>query len=315
MLLIKRLNNFGIRHPGAVAALGSFDGIHLGHQAIIKRLAARARRIGHDSVVITFDPHPQQVLAKEQRPYLLTTVGEKQEILEKMGIGVMAVIKFSRQVAKLSPEGFIRTVMVDKLAVAEVICGHDCGFGAGRKGNVATLAELGRRMGFKVSVLPSMKSKGSKISSSAIRKLISAGHVEKANGLLGRPYSINGKVIKGLGLGRKLGFPTANIAVSDKFKLLPRDGVYAAKAMIGNKEYDGMLFIGQRSTIGHQGRTIEFNAFGGKFSFTGKRAIIFPLKYIRLGRKFSSIEGLIKAIAKDKKKIECYLKTSYSVDF
>ncbi len=310
--MIKRLNNFGVKQPGAIAALGAFDGLHLGHRAIIKKLVARAKKIGHDSVVITFDPHPRQVLSKDKTPCLLTTLPEKCEILESLGVGVMAVIKFSPQVAKLSSEEFIRSVMVKKLAVSEVICGHDCGFGAGRKGNINTLLELGAKMGFIVSVLSSLKTNGSKISSSSIRSLVSSGRVDKANKMLGRVYSVRGRVVKGLGLGRKLGFPTANIKLSNSQKLLPRDGVYAAGARIGRKEYQGMLYIGSRLTVGRKARTIEFNAFGGEYDLSGKKAEIFFHKYIRAGKKFDTVEALIRAIAGDKKKIEKYFGTGLS---
>ncbi len=312
MLVTKRLNNFGVKHPGAVAALGSFDGLHLGHQAIIKKLVARAKKIGHDSAVITFDPHPRQILSKDTTPCLLTTLPEKQEILETLSVGVMAVIKFSPRVAALSPEEFIRSVMVKKLAVSEVICGYDCGFGAGRKGNINTLRELGAKMGFKVLVLSSLKASGSKISSSKVRSLISSGKVDKANKMLGRVYSIHGTVVKGMGLGRKLGFPTANIRLSDPQKLLPRDGVYAAGARIGRREYQGMLYIGSRLTVGRSTRTIEFNAFGGKYDFFGGKAEIFFHKYIRPGKKYDTVEGLIRAIEKDKKKIERYFEAGLS---
>jgi riboflavin kinase/FMN adenylyltransferase len=311
MLVIKRLNNFGIRHPGAVVALGSFDGIHLGHRAIIKRLAARAKAAGHDSVVVTFDPHPQQVLAKTKRPFLLTTVEEKQEILDELGVGVMAVIKFSRLVAKLSPEDFIRSVLIKKLGASEIICGHDCGFGAGRRGDIKTLEDMGGKMDFRVTELSSLRSGGGKVSSSTIRELVSAGNMERANKMLGRYYSIRGRVTKGLGLGRQLGYPTANIMIKDRFKLLPGDGVYAAMAGIGGKKYYGMLFIGQRSTIGRKGRTIEFNAFGGKFSFAGKRAEIFPLKYIRPGKKYGSVKELARAIDGDEKRIKGFLNSHF----
>ncbi|MDQ7799149.1 MAG: bifunctional riboflavin kinase/FAD synthetase [Candidatus Edwardsbacteria bacterium] len=312
MLVIKRLNNFGVKHPGAVAALGSFDGLHLGHRAIIKKLVARAKKIGHDSVVITFDPHPRQVLSQDRTPCLLTALSEKQQILETLGVGVMAVIKFSPRVAALSPEEFIRSVMVKKLAVSEVICGNDCGFGAGRKGNINTLRELGAKMGFKVSVLSSLKTNGSKISSSCIRDLISSGKIGKANKMLGRVYSVRGMVVKGLGLGRKLGFPTANIRSSDPQKLLPRDGVYAAGARIGRREYQGMLYIGRRLTVGRSARTIEFNAFGGKYDLSGKKAEMFFHKFIRPGKKYGTVEALIRAIERDQGKIERYFETGLS---
>lgn len=306
MLVIKRLNNYGARHPGAVAALGVFDGLHLGHQAIIRRVVERAKRVGHDSVAITFDPHPRQVLANASGPFLLTTLEEKLDLLEKLGVGAVAVVRFSPRVAALQPEEFIRRVLVDKLAVSRVICGPDFGFGAGRQGGRQTLKEEGRRLGFGVSVPDLLKIGGKKIGSSAIRELLAEGKLERANRLLGRAYAARGRVVRGLGLARKLGYPTANIKVDDPSKLLPRDGVYAAIAVIGGREHRGMAYIGSRLTLGRPARTVEFHAFGGRHDFSGEAVELRFCRFMRPGRKFSGLEELARAIADDRKKIERY---------
>lgn len=300
MLVIKRLNNYGIRHPGAVAALGVFDGLHLGHQAIIRRVVERARRSGHDSVVITFDPHPRQVLANDAGPFLLTTLEEKLDLLDKLGVGTAAVVRFSSQVAALEPEDFIRRVLVDKLAVSLVVCGPDFGFGAGRQGGRQTLEEAGRRLGFTVLVPPLLKIGGLKVGSSKIRELLAAGKLERAGRLLGRDYSFRGRVVRGLGLGRKLGFPTANLKADDPRKLLPRDGVYAASLAADGRRLPGVAFVGRRLTLGRPGRTVEFHAFGGERRLSGKRAEMFFHHFMRPARKFSGLEELTRAIAKDR---------------
>lgn len=307
MLTINRLNNFGVSHPGSIAALGSFDGVHLGHQAIIKRLIARAKKTGHDSVVITFDPHPQHVLSAKLGPFLLTSLAEKREIMESLGVGVLAVIKFSKQVAALSPEEFVREILVKKLGVSEVICGCDCGFGAGRRGNINTLKALGHRFGFKVTVLSPLRKNKLKVSSSNIRKLISSGRVDLACRMMGKSYSINGTIVKGRGLGTKLGYPTANLKIPSENKLLPQDGVYIAGARAGLKIYSGMAYIGPRPTFGKSlSQSIEFNAFDSRDDLLGKNIRIYFLKYLRPGRKFKNVESLIKAIRGDEKKSRNY---------
>jgi riboflavin kinase/FMN adenylyltransferase len=309
MLVVKRLNNFGIRHPGSVAALGSFDGLHRGHLAIIRRLVKRGRETGHDSVVITFDPHPRQVLCRNGGPFLLTTLTEKMELLEALGVGAVAVVRFSPRVAALPPGDFIRRVLVEKLAVSEVICGPDFGFGAGRSGGRDTLAEAGRRWGFRVAAPSLVRSGGIKVGSSLIRELISSGKLERAGLLLGRPYCLRGRVVRGLGLGRKLGFPTANIKVDDPRKLLPRDGVYAASGRIGGRRHLGMAFIGSRLTLGRAGRTVEFNAFGGRHDFAGKQAELCFHRFLRPGRRFSGLGELARAIACDQRRVERFFRT------
>lgn len=304
MLVIKRLNNYGARHPGAVAALGVFDGLHLGHQAIIRRLVARAKRAGHDSVVITFDPHPRQVLLGKGGPFLLTTLEEKLDLLDKLGVGTVAVVRFSPRVAALSPQEFIRRVLVEKLAASEVICGPDFRFGAGRRGGREALEEAGRWLGFRVSVPPLMKIGGLKVGSSKIRELLAAGKLGRAGRLLGRAYSVRGRVVRGLGLGRKLGFPTANLKADDPRKLLPRDGVYAASLAADGRRLPGVAFVGRRLTLGRPGRTVEFHAFGGERRLSGKRAEMFFHRFMRPPRKFSGLEELSRAIAKDRRKAE-----------
>jgi len=307
MLTITRLNNFGRDHPGAVVALGVFDGLHRGHQALIKRLINRAHAEVHQSVVLTFEPHPQKVLRRTSQPFILTTGPEKKLLLSRMEVDVMAVIRFSRDVAAMAPEQFVKKILVQKLGAARVICGRDYGFGAGRKGDLGLLKHLGLKYGFKVEGVNACQSRQKKIGSTMIRQQIQKGSFNQGIKLLGHPYLLNGLVVKGRGQGRKLGYPTANLKVCDKLKLIPGDGVYAARALADQKAYDGMLYVGSRPTFGGQGvRAIEFNAFDNPGDLYGRELTLEVHKFIRPDKKFGSLEQLKQAIAGDQKKIKKY---------
>lgn len=307
MLTITHLNNFGRAHPGAVVALGVFDGLHRGHQALIKKLINRARAAGHQSVVLTFEPHPRKVLRRASQPFLLTTGAEKMLLLSRTGADVMAVIRFSKSTAAMEPEQFVKKILVQKLGSALVICGQDCGFGAGRRGDITLLKKLGQRYGFKAEGIDACRSGQRKIGSTLIRQQIQDGRFNRAVKLLGHPYLISGRVVKGRGMGRKLGYPTANLKVGDKLKLIPGDGVYAARALAGKKTYDGMLYIGNRPTFGgRSARAIEFNAFGNPGDIYGRDLVLEVHRFIRPDRKFGSPGELKKAIAGDQAKIKKY---------
>ncbi|MDI6740827.1 MAG: riboflavin biosynthesis protein RibF [Candidatus Edwardsbacteria bacterium] len=307
MLTTKKLKNFGKLHPRAIVAFGVFDGLHRGHQALIRRLVERARRGGRrgaNSVALTFDPHPQLALNKNKRPMILTTLSEKEELLAELGVDVMGIIRFSRTTAKLSPADFVRNVLVKKLAAAEVICGEDCGFGRGRAGDLNMLRALGKEHGFAVSSLCLRSYRREKISSTKIREALLAGGLATANRMLGRPYQLSGTVARGCRIGRTLGYRTANMAVKDKSKLIPASGVYAATAAIAGRQYPGMLYIGCRPTFrGGSKRQIEFNAFGAKKNFYGRKIDLKLIRYIRPERTFASAAILKKAIGSDEKTI------------
>lgn len=307
MLTINRLNNYGREHPGAVVALGVFDGLHRGHQALIKRLISRAKRAGHQSVVLTFEPHPQKVLRLAGQPFILTTQTEKKLLLSRMGADVMAVIRFSKSMAATAPEKFVKMILVRKLGAAVVICGQDCGFGAGRRGDIGLLKVLGLKYGFKVEGISACKSQQKKIGSTLIRQQIQSGLFNRAVELLGHPYLINGKVVKGRGMGRKLGYPTANLKVSEKLKLLPMPGSYAARSVIKNKSYEGMLYVGRRPTLfNDKSPALEFNAFRNPGTLYGRELILEVHKFIRPDQKFGSLEELKRAIAGDQTKTKKY---------
>ena len=307
MLTITRLNNFGREHPGAVVALGVFDGLHRGHQALIKKLTAKAKRSGHQSVALTFEPHPQKIFRRTSQPFILTTKPEKKFLLSRMGVDVMAVIRFSKSIAAMDPEQFVKKIIAQKLGAATVICGEDCGFGAGRKGDIGLLKALGMKYGFKVEGIAACKFKQKKIGSTLIRRQIQKGLFNQAVKLLGHPYLISGLVVKGRGVGRKLGYPTANLKIKEKLKLIPLPGSYAARAVIGGKYFSGMLYIGRRPTLFNDKAVgLEFHSFKYPGNLYGRELILEAHKFIRPDRKFKSLDELKRAITGDQIKIKKY---------
>lgn len=307
MLITKHLGSVARRHPRSIIAFGVFDGLHRGHQALIRELVARARRVGANSVVVTFDPHPQLVLRHKRWPMILTPLPEKEALLAALGVDILGVIRFSRATARMAPAAFVDRVLVRTLAATEVVCGSDCGFGRGRGGDLALLRELGRRRGFKVDQLRPRLHRGAKVSSTAIRRALLAGDLAEANTMLGRPYRMQGRVVAGFRLGRTLGYPTANIRLGDASKLVPADGVYAAVAAIGPQRYHGMLYIGSRPTFYGKRRQIEFHAFGARGRLTGRDITVDVLKFMRPDRRFANPLQLREAITADERAIRRFL--------
>lgn len=303
MLITKKLRSFTRPHHRSIVAFGVFDGLHRGHQDLVRRLTARARRGRANSVIVTFDPHPQLVLKKSQWPMVLTTLAEKERLLADLGVDIMGIIRFTRTTAALGPSRFVEDVLVKTLSAAEVICGQDCGFGQGRAGDLDLLRRLGAANGFAVSSLRQRSYQRAKISSTKIREALLAGNLGAANRMLGRPYQLSGTVIAGHRVGRTLGFRTANMMVSDPAKLIPSDGVYAATARIGDRTYPGMLYIGNRPTFRGSRRQVEFHAFDAKRSFYGRRIVIDLLEFIRPDSRFATAPALARAIGRDEQTI------------
>ena len=306
MLITKKLGSFGRGHPRSIIAFGVFDGLHRGHQALVRTLVSRARRAHANSVVVTFDPHPQAVLRKNKWPMILTTLPEKERLLAGLGVDILGVIRFSGKTAAMRPEDFVKDVLVGKLAAAEVVCGQDCGFGKGRGGGLELLSALGRDHGFSVDPVRLLRRGALKISSTKIREALLAGDLGTANRMLGRPYQLSGVVARGRQVGRTLGYRTANVAIADRSKLIPADGVYAARASIGGRTYDGMLYIGERPTFTGGHRQIEFNAFGIRKNLYHRAITIQLLKFIRPDREFDDAEQLRRAIQRDERAIRKY---------
>lgn len=278
-----------------VIALGTFDGVHLGHQEIIKAAAAYAKKHKLTPTAITFDPHPQQLISPERGLKLLTTLGERKELLHKYGIKRVYVLRFNRETQKLGPDEFVRKILAKKLKAKHVFVGYDFAFGWGRIGGGAQL----KGHGFDVTVVPAVKRKGAPIKSKRIREELSWGNFNCGIKDLGHPYHLSGKVIKGSGRGRSLGFPTVNLHV-DKNKLIPSHGIYAGWCkMTNDKCYRVAINIGARPTFGMGEVLVEGHIIGYSGNLYGKNIILNLTKKLREEKHFSDVKKLVAQIKKD----------------
>lgn len=285
----------------AIVTSGTFDGLHYGHQKILKKIVKTAREVNGKSVVLTFWPHPRFVLFPEEKTLkLLTTFEEKAQLLEQVGIDYLVKVKFTKEFSQQSSETFIQNMLVEKLRTRKLIIGYDHRFGKNRSGSFEYLKENSQRFGFEVEEIPRQDIDDVGVSSTKIRQALFHGEVDLAAGYLGRSYSINGAVIKGKKIGTELGFPTANIEIKEDFKLIPKDGVYAARAKVRGQWYKSMLNIGIRPTVGGLHRVIEANLFDFDQEIYGLPIEIEFVKYLRDEKKFDSLEGLKTQLQKDK---------------
>jgi riboflavin kinase / FMN adenylyltransferase len=297
MLLITDLKEITRPFAKSVITLGNFDGIHLGHQELVRMVIRRAQEINGRSVVVTFRPHPLKVLAPEKCPPLISIYEEKIRLLEKLGIDVLVKIPFSLRFAEMTPRDFVKTILCDLLGARDIYVGFNYRFGRGREGNTATLKEMGSEYGFSVHEVEQISFRGEAVSSSLIRKLLRDGEVEHAAQLLGRAYALTGVVIRGDGRGRTLGFPTANIA--PKHEIVPSNGVYAVRLFIRDNFYDGIVNIGRRPTFNKDTLAIEAHVFDFSEDLYGEEITIFFSRKIRKEKKFGSAEELIRQIQAD----------------
>lgn len=291
MRIVRGIKNFTERLQNPVLTLGNFDGVHLGHQAIFKKVIERAREINGTSIVFTFEPHPLKVLAPERSPRLLNTFHGKMKLLAEAGVDIVICANFTRVFAEQHPDDFARDVLHTQLGVREVYVGYDYAFGKGREGSIESLKEMGRSNGFEVGVVEAVKINNIVVSSSAIRDLISSGRVDEAAGLLGRDYLLEGEVVHGAHRGRTLGFPTANLHAANE--LLPGYGVYAVRTLLEDRLIDGVASIGVRPTFGAGPVSIEVFLFDFNGDLYGKHLDVSFLKQLRQEKKFSDVDALV----------------------
>lgn len=288
-------------YPNPVVTIGNFDGVHIGHQKIFKRVVEKAKEIGGTPIAITFDPHPIKVLAPERNIRLITMPDDKKRLISEIGIKVLICINFNKEFAHTNPDDFIRDFLVKKINAKWIIVGHNYAFGKGKKGTPALLRRRGKKYGYNVSVVRYAKIYGDIVSSSRIRSLILRGRVCEASRMLGRAYHIDGVVVKGTGRGTTLlHTPTANINVTNE--LIPKEGVYAVRVSIptkGNKIYDGVANIGKNPTFGDRPLSYEVHIFDLKGDLLGKNIRIHFIDRIRDEKRFESIKDLEENIKKD----------------
>ncbi|MFB6272489.1 MAG: bifunctional riboflavin kinase/FAD synthetase [Salinibacter sp.] len=284
----------------SVVTVGTFDGVHRGHQAILEYLEERAEEQSGTSTLVSFDPHPRSVVHGEDVP-LLTTVTERADVLEEFGLDRFVVIPFSMSFAQLPPEKYVREVLVQRVGMQEITVGYDHRFGKDRGGDVDLLRTLGPEYGFGVDVIPPQEVNHDVVSSSAIRTLLrEEGAIEKANERLGRPYCLGGVVSRGEGRGRKLGYPTANLALDDARKLVPKRGVYATTVELPDgQRRGGMMNIGRRPTFDEMDVTVEVHLLDFEGDLYGKRLSVQFLQRLRDEQKFDSPEALAAQLSED----------------
>lgn len=299
MNIYHSLDSFEKLEYGVVTS-GTFDGVHLGHQKILARLQEITRQSGGESVVLTFWPHPRMVVSEDSQDLqLLSTIEEKIELFAGLGIQHLAIIPFTRSFSELTSEEFIKQILVEKIGTRKLVIGYDHRFGRNREGSFEFLQKNCLEYGFEVEEIPREDIEHTAISSSRIRKALITGHIQEANELLGRAYSVSGTVVKGKQLGRTIGFPTANLYVHEAYKLIPMNGVYVVNAIYQDQSYKAMLNIGVRPTVDGTVRTIEAHLFDFDKEIYGEDLKLELLHYLRPEQKFNGLDMLVKQIRVD----------------
>ena len=280
-------------------AIGVFDGVHRGHQAVISTSADHARAGNGTPVVVTFDPHPEKVLRPEKAPHLLTATQHKIALIRNLGVGHLLVITFDKQFATTEPEDFVQQLASNSKPLREICVGHEWSFGKNRRGNLDLLKRLGAKLDFQVVGVPPVRTNGEVVSSTAIRRAVEKGDFTKAAAMLGREYTILGTVTRGDNLGKKIGFPTANLSAhSEQF---PPNGVYAAEAKIDSELHRGVINLGVRPTVsgGKSERVLEIHLFDFERDVYGRDVEVRFLKFLRPEKKFENIDALVAQIRRD----------------
>jgi riboflavin kinase / FMN adenylyltransferase len=282
----------------SAVAVGNFDGVHRGHQALVGAAVARARTAGEAAVVLTFDPHPAAVLRPQAAPAALTTLAQKQELVAALGVDRLVVVPFDARLAALAPEAFATEVLQQSVGARHVVVGESFRFGRGRAGDPRALEELGRTRGFGVEVVPPVMEEGRPISSSRVREALAGGRVDEAQRLLGRPYFVDGVVVRGDARGRTLGFPTANLRPEPQ--ILPARGVYAAQCRLADgSERAAVVNVGERPTFGGGRVTLEAHLPGFDGDLYDARLRVSFHHFLRAEQRFASAEALVAQIRAD----------------
>jgi riboflavin kinase/FMN adenylyltransferase len=297
----------------AVITIGTFDGVHIGHQEILKTLIAEAEKCEGESVLLTFYPHPRMVLFPEQTDLqLLQTQTEKLEKLASIGLQNVVIYPFSKEFADLSAERFVEEILIKGLQAKMVIIGYDHQFGHNREGNLAFLKQYAEKGFFELMEIPAEQIDEANISSSKIRKAILGGEISTANAFLGSPFELSGTIVKGLQNGRKIGFPTANIRIDDQQKIIPATGVYAVEMDVAGTSCRGMMNVGWRPTIEEEKleRKIEVHLFDFQKEIYDVACQIRVLQFVRAEHKFPNLEALKVQIQRDEETVRAYFSTA-----
>lgn len=284
-----------------VVTVGTFDGVHRGHWAVLEEIARRAQASGLTSVLVTFEPHPLEIVNPQAAPLLLTLADEKRLILAQSAVDRVAFVPFTPALRDYPPERFVREILEERFHLAELVIGYDHGFGRGRAGDVELLRAIGKADGFAVDVVPAVMLDGRPISSTMIRRFVAGGDLDHAARALGRPYSVSGAVVPGAGRGRGIGIPTVNLAPPHPRKLLPPDGVYAATVSWRGGSRGAMLNLGPRPTFGEHARALEAHLFDFDAELYGETVTVEFHRRLRETVQFASVDALRRQLEQDRR--------------
>ena len=300
MKKINGIDNFSI-NSGSIITLGTFDGVHKGHQKILKKLIKEAKKLNLESIVLTFFPHPRTVLNPSFPLKLINTINERTRLIEKSGIDTLITHPFDKNFSELSPEEFVKDILVNKLNIKKILIGYNHRFGKNRTAGIKDLKTFGIKYNFKVIEINVQEQNNVSISSTKIRNSIIQGNIKKAKSYLGYDLSLKGRVVKGNEIGRTIGFPTANLEIEEDYKLIPKNGVYLISTILGKQIFFGMMNIGVKPTLEIEKESIEVNLFDWGKDIYGEFIEVFILDYIRDETKFDSLIDLTDQIKIDKK--------------
>ena len=279
--------------------IGTFDGVHFGHQRILEKLVSDAKRAGKKSILLTFFPHPRMVLQKDSSLELINTIEERKNLLAKTGLDYLIIHPFSKEFSRLTALAFVREILVNQFNVSKLCIGYDHHFGKNREGNITQLQEYSKLYDFDIEEIPAQDIDDVSVSSTKIRKALAEGNVKTANTYLGYSFMLNGNVVNGKQLGGKIGFPTANIDVEEAYKLIPKTGVYVVRSTIKDEIIYGMMNIGKRPTVDGKHQTIEVHFFDFNQDLYEQSLTVELLYFLRDEHKFDSVEHLISQLQKD----------------
>jgi len=300
------ISNF-VTEEKTFVTIGTFDGVHYGHQKILEKLILEAKKTGKKSVLLTFFPHPRMVLQKVALIELINTITEREKLLKKTGLDYLIIHPFSREFSRTTALEFVRDILVNKFNISKLIIGYDHHFGKNREGNIQQLTEYSYLYDFTVEEIPAQDVDDVSVSSTKIRHALHAGNLKTANRYLGYNFMLNGVVVNGKKLGGKIGYPTANISIEEDYKLIPKTGVYVVKANINKNSVFGMMNIGNRPTVNGNYQTIEVHFFDFNQDLYGKKLTIELLYFLRNEEKFDSLDALIHQLKEDEKTAKNYI--------
>tara|TARA_R110002050_G_scaffold28690_5_gene74307 strand:+ start:17899 stop:18825 length:927 start_codon:yes stop_codon:yes gene_type:complete len=306
VITVRNISKYKEEYP-TVITIGTFDGVHIGHLKILNKVINHAKSTELKSAVLTFFPHPRMVLQKDTDIKLLNTIDEKISILERLGLDVLIIHPFTVEFSRLTATEFVRDILVNTLNIKKVIIGYDHRFGRNRNANITDLIAFGNALDFTVDEIPAQEIDDVSVSSTKIRKALEDGDIDTANSYLGYDYMLTGIIVRGKGIGKQLGYPTANLSIEEDYKLIPKNGVYIVKTKLDGTTVYGMMNIGFNPTVNGTEKTIEINFFDFDSDLYDKKIQVDILARLRDEHKFESIDGLKEQLAKDKEKSLQYI--------